>query len=241
MMSRATPTRRTVVTAQCAFSVGFCGAGSPVLLIPGGVGTSADWDATAAAIGEAGRAVIIPDLPGTGGSGTPREGYDRAILARSLVVLVKALGHERLAVVGHGIGGFLAIEMAAATPYVVERLVLVAPTIGGMGERVRRLTADEAMAEQALYQQASTDEPLINHLLGGAARTDDGPLLGAIECPTLIVRGDSDATFGAERARAAGRLIGNAFEATIEGVGHRVHAQRPAEFVDLIVRFLSGR
>jgi len=55
------------------------------------------------------------------------------------------------------------------------------------------------------------------------------------------VRGDSDATFGAERARAAGRLIGNAFEATIEGVGHRVHAQRPAEFVDLIVRFLSGR
>ncbi len=241
MMPRTTPTRRTVATAQCAFSVGLYGAGSPVLLIPGGVGTSADWDEAAAAIGEAGRAVILPDLPGTGGSGTPREGYDRAILARSLVVLIKALGHERLAVVGHGIGGFLAIEMAAATPYVVERLVLVTPTIGGIGERVRRLTADEAFAEQALYQQTGTHQTLVDHLLGEAARTDDAPLLGAIECPTLVIRGDGDATFGAERARAAARLIRNSFEATIEGAGHSVYAQRSAEFVELIVRFLSGR
>src|SRR5205814_2430334 len=104
--------------------------------------------------------VIAPDLPGQGQTERPREGYGRTTQARAVVELMKALGEERLAVVGHGLGGFLAIEVAAAWPYTVSKLALISPVVGGLEGGSRSLTADEALAERQLYGDGSSASAL---------------------------------------------------------------------------------
>src|SRR5262245_32895573 len=115
-----------VNTAQCRFFYVESGAGPAVLLLHDGGATHNEWSGLLPLLARRHR-VIAPDLPGFGQTGRPREGYVRTTLARSLVMLMKALGEERLAVVGHGLGGFLAVELGAAWPYTVARMALISP------------------------------------------------------------------------------------------------------------------
>jgi pimeloyl-ACP methyl ester carboxylesterase len=76
--------------------------------------------------------VIAPDLPGFGESEKPspaRYRYSLDAFAESLVDLVAALDLGRVSVCGHGLGGAVALTMAADHPDVVDRLVLVSPLV----------------------------------------------------------------------------------------------------------------
>src|SRR5919199_194990 len=129
-----TLTRGFVNTAQCRFFYVEAGAGSAVLLLHGAGATHHEWSPLLPWLAR-GRRVIAPDLPGFGQTGRPREGYVRTTLARSIVELMKALGEERLSVVAHGLGGFLAVELGAAS-------------------------VEEAIAERQLYGDGSTAHAL---------------------------------------------------------------------------------
>jgi len=144
-----------VNTAQCRFFYVEAGSGKAVLLLHGGAGNHHEWAQLFPHVARSFRA-IAPDLPGSGKSEPPREGYVRTTMGRAIVEFLKALGEERVAVVAHGLGAFLAIEVAAATPYVVERLALISPTIGGLEGTERRLTVEEALNESRLYNTSGT-------------------------------------------------------------------------------------
>jgi pimeloyl-ACP methyl ester carboxylesterase len=165
-------TQGFVNTAQCRFFYGEAGRGPAVLLLHSGGGTHHDWAHLFPHLVGRHR-VIAPDLPGSGQSDPPREGYVRTTLGRSIVEFLKGLGEERVAVVAHGLGAFLAVEVAAATPYVVERLVLVSPTIGGIEGTERRLTVEEALAESRIYGTGNPPDSL-EQIAGHFLRTDEG-------------------------------------------------------------------
>ncbi|TAK24612.1 MAG: alpha/beta hydrolase [Chloroflexota bacterium] len=261
---------RTVNTAQCSFAYRESGRGRAVLLIHGSGTSGRVWNDVATRLASKGRRVLVPDRPGCGDSGVPREGNGRATLGRAFVLFAKALGEERVAVVGHGIGAFIAIEIAAASPYVVDRLVLISPVVGGMDGPQRRITADEALAESHLY---ATDGDLASHarqvatgsigsdaartvyarvvdqrdtrrtdtdILTEAGRVDDGLLLRSLACPVLVVRGDHDHNVSADRANAIARACPNAMLATIENAGHFAHIEQP-ESVSTVVADFIGR
>lgn len=149
-----TLTRGFVNTAQCRFFYVEAGVGPPVLLLHGGNSSHAEWAQVLPWLARSFR-VIVPDRPGCGQTERPREGYGRTTQGRAIVELVKALGEERLAVVGHGLGGFLAIELAAAFPNAISRLALLSPVVGGLEGTGRALSADEALAERQLYGDGS--------------------------------------------------------------------------------------
>ncbi len=72
--------------------------------------------------------VVCPDLPGHGDSEKPppnRFGYGVEAFADALVQLYGGLGIRRAAIVGHGLGGSIAIDLAARHPELVTRLVLI--------------------------------------------------------------------------------------------------------------------
>jgi pimeloyl-ACP methyl ester carboxylesterase len=72
--------------------------------------------------------VVCPDLPGHGDSEKPPPGrfeYSVEAFADALVQLYGGLGIRRAAVVGHGLGGSIAIDLAARHPELVTRLVLI--------------------------------------------------------------------------------------------------------------------
>jgi pimeloyl-ACP methyl ester carboxylesterase len=115
--------------------VAYYAAGSgPVVLLIHGITSSADaWEAVIPALAEE-HTVIAPDLLGHGGSAKPRGDYSLGAYASGLRDLLAALGHPRATVVGHSMGGGIAMQLAYQFPERVERLALVSS--GGLGREV---------------------------------------------------------------------------------------------------------
>src|ERR1700730_15918806 len=89
------------------------GQGEALLLIHGLGCTGADWAFQVAAL-ERDYRVIVPDLPGSGHSPAPRDGYDIKGYAAALWRLLDHLNIERVNIVGFSLGGAVALEMASA-------------------------------------------------------------------------------------------------------------------------------
>lgn len=96
---------------------------APVLLIHGWGGTGSYWRETARYLSETVQ-VIVPDLPGTGRSQPVNWPQNMFNQVDTLVHIVDLLGLERVQVVGHSMGGAMAVLLADARPQQVERLVL---------------------------------------------------------------------------------------------------------------------
>ena len=110
------------------------GDSGPVLLLIHGIASRAShWLQVMEVLGEHYR-VIAPDLLGHGQSAKPRGDYSLGAHACGLRDLCAALGHDRVTLVGHSLGGGIAMQFAYTFPERVERLALV--DAGGLGPEV---------------------------------------------------------------------------------------------------------
>src|SRR5215207_1526205 len=108
--------------------------GLPVILLIHGITCSgATWDPVLPALAEHAH-VIAPDLLGHGESDKPRADYSLGAFASGLRDLLECLGHERATVVGHSLGGGVAMQFAYQYFEYCERLVLVSS--GGLGREL---------------------------------------------------------------------------------------------------------
>lgn len=108
------------------------GTGSPIMLVHG-IGSSADtWEPVFGLLAERGAAVIAVDLPGHGESSKERGDYSLGAMASTLRDLLDILGHDRVHLVGHSLGGGISLQFAYQFPERVDRLVLASS--GGLGE-----------------------------------------------------------------------------------------------------------
>jgi 3-oxoadipate enol-lactonase len=102
-----------------------------VLLLHGVGGGRESWgdamSGTGRALARAGYCAIAPDLPGYGDSPAV-EPYDLHRIALAVAALIDWLGPEPVAVVGHSMGGMVALELVARAPQRVTALVLMATT-----------------------------------------------------------------------------------------------------------------
>jgi haloacetate dehalogenase len=120
---------RDVPLAPGRLRVATGGAGPPVLLLHGFPQTHIAWRAVAPLLAERFR-VVCPDLPGYGAS-APAASYAKRTTAATMVELMRELGHERFAVVGHDRGALVAFRAALDHPDIVERVAVldVIPTV----------------------------------------------------------------------------------------------------------------
>jgi pimeloyl-ACP methyl ester carboxylesterase len=109
------------------------GEGPVILLIHGIAGTAATWTAVQERLAER-FTTIAPDMPGHGVSDKPVGDYSLGNLASTLRDLLVALGHERATLVGHSLGGGVAMQFSYQFPAHTERLILVSS--GGLGRDV---------------------------------------------------------------------------------------------------------
>lgn len=109
------------------------GTGPPIVLIHGVTSSSAGWHAVAPALAEH-HTVLAPDLLGHGESAKPRGDYSMGALASGVRDLMLALRIGPATIVGHSLGGGVAMQFAYQFPDRCERLGLMSS--GGLGRDV---------------------------------------------------------------------------------------------------------
>ena len=135
--SPANPFRlRTVRIHGHDVSYRMAGDGPVVVLIHGIAGSSTTWRGVMPSLSDR-YTVIAPDLLGHGMSAKPRGDYSLGAYASGIRDLLTVLGKERVTLVGHSLGGGVAMQFAYQFPDWAERLVLVAS--GGLGREVSPL------------------------------------------------------------------------------------------------------
>ncbi len=190
------------------------GNGPVLLLIHGMAGTCENWRAVIEPLARR-HTVIALDLPGHGSSAPGGGDYSLGALAAGLRDLLVALGHDRATLVGHSLGGGIAMQFAYQFPEATERLVLVCS--GGLGPEVSPVLRAAALPGADLFIAATA----------GPGRVAGSALARGLSAVGLRPNADV-----AEVARGYASLADRdrraAFLATLRAVvgteGQRVHA-----------------
>ncbi|HEY1853459.1 MAG TPA: alpha/beta fold hydrolase [Solirubrobacterales bacterium] len=128
------------------------GSGPVLLLVHGMAGSTENWREVIEPLARA-QTVIAPDLPGHGASEPGSGDYSLGAHAAVLRDLLVSLGHERATVVGHSLGGGIAMQFTYQFPELVERLVLVSS--GGLGPEVSRVLRAAALPGADIFIAAT--------------------------------------------------------------------------------------
>ncbi|TCS12889.1 alpha/beta hydrolase [Caulobacter sp. BK020] len=243
------------------------GAGAPLLLLHGGFGTMEMFGPVLGRLAER-RPVIAVDLYGHGRTALTERPIDPVAMGDDLAAVVRALGFERVDVLGFSFGGMVAFRLAVQHPEVVGKLVLASAPYADTGfypdirEQQKGVTRESA----ALFMQT----PMYGAYKAVAPRVEDFPefvarMGEAIRRPydwsedaktlkptTLLVYGDSD-MFEPEHIVRFYQLLGGGLGdagwdgagmvrhrlAILPGVTHYEMSDAPG-LVDAALAFLEG-
>jgi pimeloyl-ACP methyl ester carboxylesterase len=225
--------------------------GEPLILLHGLSGSSRWWDRNVAALGKHFR-VLVPDVIGFGRTRIPPPlpGLER--MAELLAAWMEAVGAPESDLIGHSMGGQIAIHLAALLPDRVRRLVLVDSAGIPRPARARELfrfaaevaaparwgdvTFFPTIVGDALHAGPRTITQALGHIL----RDDVRPLLPRISAPTLIVWGENDRICPVEHAYLLRERIPDSRLIVLRRAAHNAMIDRPADFNDVVLRFLRG-
>ncbi|HWG09304.1 MAG TPA: alpha/beta fold hydrolase [Solirubrobacteraceae bacterium] len=143
------------------------GSGPPIVLIHGMLNSSSHWRAVALSLANE-YTVIAPDLIGHGDSAAPRGDYSLGAHAASIRDLLAAIGIDRASIVGHSLGGGVAMQFFYQFPQRVERLVLVSS--GGLGREVKPTLRTAALPGISALLALTIRPRLLGALAGTGAR-----------------------------------------------------------------------
>ncbi len=201
------------------------------------------------------------DLPGHGKSAGPGE-QSIPVYADHLEAWMQALGLSRAVLVGHSMGGAIAMQMALQAPEKVAGLGLIAT-----GARLRvHPQILENSASQASFQVAADlilsksfhpeTKPQLVELAGKRLREvrpsvlhgdlvacemfDLRAEIAAIACPTLVICGDQDEMTPLRFSQFLARSIPNARLVIIPAAGHMVALEQPKAIAVSLQSFLAG-
>lgn len=240
------------------------GQGDPLVVIHGGGGDARTWLNNIAALSE-NYTVYAPDLPGYGGS-QPLDGdYFIPELTDFMDGFSDSLGLDKFHLMGHSLGGGIALNYALESPHKIKKLVLVSSlclgreialwvrllstpafirSIGAIVMAVLR--AIKWLVKKLLapvefvmpFSQASMN-------LGGSITTFKeqtlvlASRLSEIMMPTLLVWGDRDPIVPVRQAYAAAQVIPNCQLKVFENRGHNVHRDELQQFSRVLAGFLG--
>jgi pimeloyl-ACP methyl ester carboxylesterase len=188
----------------------------PVLLLIHGITSSgATWDPVIPGLAEHAH-VIAPDLLGHGDSDKPRADYSLGSFASSLRDLLEHLGHEHVTVVGHSLGGGVAMQFAYQYYEYCDRLVLVSS--GGLGREV-------SMAlRAATLPGAEFVLPVIAHSRVRDAGVAVFRLLGRLPMRPAPSMTEMARGYGSLAESTARTAFVHTLRSVVEPGGQRVHA-----------------
>jgi pimeloyl-ACP methyl ester carboxylesterase len=191
------------------------GDGPLVVLIHGITGRSSQWEPAIAELA-AEHTLLAPDLLGHGESAKPRGDYSLGAYASAVRDTMVALGHDRATIVGHSLGGGIAMQFAYQFPERCERLVLVSS--GGLGREVHPLLRAATLPGSELVL------PLLTHARLLAAGEAFGRALGALRLQAGTDLAEVARGFGSLGEAEARSAFIETMRAVLDPGGQRVSA-----------------
>jgi len=160
---------RRLHTRRGTLSAIEAGVGAPLVLLHGLGGTKVSFLPTIAALGTRHRMVAV-DLPGFGDSDKPLGPYDPPFLARRITAVLDALELDHTHLLGHSLGGRVALEVAFEQPDRIDGLVLMTPSLAWLRERRWTSWLRALRPELGLLQPTprALVEPVVRRLIPGA-------------------------------------------------------------------------
>jgi pimeloyl-ACP methyl ester carboxylesterase len=169
------------------------GRGRPLLVLHGVTDWGLDWASFARRVGDVCACVLL-DQRGHGYSEKPDAGYGYADLAADAWRVIEALGLERPAVLGHSMGGGVALALAAAHPQEIDRLLLIDPAIrldtpetGDAGGEPARPRPDVARRRADLEERQALGRETLRRQMTAARPTFDPEDVAFTVESTLLV------------------------------------------------------
>jgi 3-oxoadipate enol-lactonase len=244
------------------------GNGQPLFLFHSLLSDRASFDAIAPKLSHSFR-VIVPELPGFGGSKAVRGGL--ADVADRMAEAIKdAAGGEEAIVLGNGYGGFVALQMAIRHPDIAGKLILAdcgaafsepgrqafrnmaaASSAKGLAAitdvAMRRLFAPEFQAQHPELMQGrreaflKTDPEVFRAACDALAELDLRPQLGKVQVPVLVLVGEHDEATPPPMSHELAEMLPNAKLMTLMGCAHVPQLQKPDVFLEAIGGFLPAR
>jgi pimeloyl-ACP methyl ester carboxylesterase len=205
--------------------------------------------------------VTALDLRGVGLSERPDEGYSIPELADDVAAFCGEVGIEKPVVVGHSLGGMIAVELGGRYPTLPSALVLVDPgpidplpaTVeffrgfaeqleGPDGEEIRRAyvhdmgARDEDLARWIVDHMCAVEQPIAAAVIRRVSEWNGRESLASCSVPVLLLRAELDADTDAFRLRK----IKPDLEVGITlGAGHFHQLEVPEQVNAMIERFLA--
>jgi pimeloyl-ACP methyl ester carboxylesterase len=222
------------------------GSGQPVVLFHGLWNSSSIWQETIQTFSPYYR-LYAPDLPGHGQS-PPRLPWKLREVGAMLAAWMRSLELSPATVIGHSMGGALAMLLAAAEPELVDRLVLVdaaglpmkQPLLRALTRAGLGLTNRQTLRYRSRYGFGNRLQSLATlQAADEVLACDLRPELSAIRCPTLIIWGTRDPLLPAHTAALLQRSIQGAELVLLPNVRHQPQRQVPHIFHNILDDFLE--
>ncbi|HEX2992342.1 MAG TPA: alpha/beta fold hydrolase [Anaerolineales bacterium] len=220
------------------------GKGTPMVLLHGFPLDHHLWDGVVPLL-EDQFDLIVPDLRGFGGSSTVDSFYSMEDYASDVAALLDHLGIPKAAIVGHSMGGYVALAFARLFPDRVSGLGLVSSQVlddaperkegryksaaevadKGISSVVEtmtpKFTSDTRLQEYArTSMEKQQPAAYIGALKAMAERVDSTPLLSTISYPVVLIHGDADSLIPVDRAREVKASFPQSHFVEIRGAGH---------------------
>lgn len=196
------------------------GSGDPIVLIHGFPFTRELWDSQAQRLMTRAR-VIRPDLRGMGRSSVPAGPYLMETLAGDIAAVLDALSIERAAIVGHSLGGYVAMAFCRMYTERVTRLALVC-------SRLAADTEQGAKERDDLADRAERDDR-IEAIVDSYIPRQFAPSLLEKRAPVI----DRARTIARENSVAGATAM-------LRGMAQRVEAYDIAEELEMPVLIVAG-
>ena len=240
------------------------GQGEPLVIIHGGGDGARAWLKSSEELSKY-YSVYIPDLPGFGHSQSANDKFHLPEYVAFIEDFTHALGIESFHLVGHSIGGGIALHYALKSPQKVKGLVLVSSWCLGieaalwvrllshpalcrsLGEASIAVLKGVKWLARLFYAPFRFANPVtrVKMDVGKTMITLRGQTtvlqdrLCELTMPTLLVWGSGDRIVPASHAYVAAELIPDCQLHIFEGCGHSVYKQRAGEFSQLLANFLD--
>jgi len=248
--------------AQGNVNAAVSGEGPALFMFHSLLSDRASFDAIAPQLSKTHR-VIVPELPGFGGSKTVAGGL--AAVADRMAEAVSEAGDA--IVLGNGYGGFVALQMAIRHPTIAGRLILADcgaafseqgreafRTMAAVSKAkglaaitdvaMRRLFAPEFQAAHPDLMRdrreafLKTDPDVLQAACAQLAELDLRPELSDVKMPVLVLVGEHDEATPPPMSHELAALLPNARLKIMAGCAHVPQLQAPQAFLDAIADFL---